>query len=457
MPVSESHPTREYLERFLRGELRPPDSKRLVRHLIAGCARCLREARRLWTARPATELALVDEGLPPAGYGEAFRQVLENAPAREAAVAVECEAAPGLAAELLRHPKDRRLTMVANSRRFRTVALGDHLLTTAAALWHEDAAGAAEVAELALAVAQRVDPAYCGASLLASLQGRAWAYLGNARRLGGALAAAGEAFARAQALVDVGSGDPLERAEVATLRATLEAQQGQPALAATLFDRASHIYRALGETHLLGRTLLEKSAAPLGLHDVACLALLREGLSLVDERQVPRLAAAAYHRLVADLVEAGLAGEALLYLQKAQGLCRNLNDRVGLLRLLRLEGKIAEALERPEEAERLLLEAWMGLVAERLGQDATVATLDVARFYARAGRTGEGRLFAARLAPLFRANDLDRRAIPALLVLRRSLETEHASPEFLTELDRYLRRTWTRPTGTAATGTAALS
>jgi tetratricopeptide (TPR) repeat protein len=431
------------LERFLRGELRPPQSKTLVRHLIAGCARCLAETRRLWVGAGGTAPGeSEDEALHPASYGEAFCQALAAGPEREAAVAAEQREAPALAAELLRHPRERRLTLVANSRRFRSVALCEHLLGTAAALWGEDAGGATEVAELARAAAERVDPKQpCGQALVTSLQGRAWAYLGHARRLTGDLAGADEALARAQELIDVGCGDPLERAEVAALRAALAVEQGRPADAASLYDRACHVYRALGETHLLGRTLLEKAIAAVGLHELACLAVLREGLSLLDERREPRLAAEAYHRLVAGLVETGLAGEALLYLQKAQALFRNLDDQVALLRLLRLEGKIAETLERPAEAERLLLEAWMGLVAAGLGQDAAAVTLDLARLYARQGRTGESRRLAQQLTPLFRARDLDRRAIPGLLVLQRLLETGSATPEFLTELDRYLRRT----------------
>lgn len=435
--MPETHPSRELLDRFLRGELRPPHSRRLVRHLIAGCARCLAETRRLWVAvgpRPAAAA----ETLHPASYEQAFRRTLESGPEREAAVACERRAAPALAGELLRHPADRRLTLVANSQRFRSVALCEHLLETTAALWDSDAGGAAEVADLARAVAEQIDDKSCGASLARGLEARAWAYLGNARRLAGDLLAAEEAFARAQPLVDLGSGDPLERAEIGALRAALAARQGKPALAAALYDRACHVYRALGETHLLGRTLLAKSAAAVCLHETARLALLREGLALLDERQEPRLAAVSYHRLVAGLIEAGLAGEAMLYLQKAQALFRNLDDRLALLRLRRLEGKIAAALDRPAEAERLLLETWMGLVKAGQGYEAASVTVDLGRLYVREGPTGKSRRLAEQLSPLFRARDIDRRAVAGLLVLRRLLETETASPEFLTELDRYL-------------------
>ncbi|HEX9668282.1 MAG TPA: hypothetical protein VGC93_02250 [Thermoanaerobaculia bacterium] len=437
----EQHPPREDLERFGRGELTAAESKGLVRHLLAGCAHCLGETRRLWGGRQSPAGERESEAPPAGGYGELFRKLFAQGPAREAAVARDLERAPRLAADLLRHPHARRLTLVANAERFRSVGLCEHLLESAAALWREDPPASAELAEVAGAVAARLDPRCAGPSLAASLEGRAWAYRGNALRLTGALAAAEEALARAQPLIEDGSGDPLERAELHALRAALAADRGRPAAALSLFDRAAQLYRALGERHALGRTLLEKSAVPApALAEEARLALLREGRGLRDERLEPRLAAASHHRLVAGLLEAGRAGEALLTLQKARLLDRKQGDQAGLLRLLRLEGKIAESLDRPEEAERLLLEAWIGLVGLKLGQDAATVTLDLARLYTRTGRTAEARRLALQLSPLFRAEGLDRSAIMGLVVLRRLLETDTASQDFLAELARYLRR-----------------
>ena len=437
----ERHPPREDLERFLRGELTAAESKGLVRHLLAGCADCLGATRRLWGGRRAAAGAPGSD-TPPAGvYGELFRRLFAEGPAREAAVARDLERAPRLAADLLRHPHARRLTLVANAERFRSVGLCEHLLESAAALWREDPPASAELAEVAGAVARRLDPRCAGPSLAASLEGRAWAYRGNALRLAGAFAIAEEALARAEPLVEHGSGDPLERAELHALRAALAADRGRPAAALALYDRAAQTYRALAERHALGRTLLEKSAVPMpALGEAARLALLREGVGLLDDRLEPHLAAAAHHRLVAGLVDAGHPGEALLYLQKARLLDRKQRDQAGLLRLLRLEGKIAESLDRPEDAERLLLEAWIGLVQLKLGQDAATVTLDLARLYARNGRIAEARGLALKLSPLFHAEGLDRGAIVGLVVLRRLLETESASPQFLAELVGYFRR-----------------
>jgi hypothetical protein len=43
------HPNTEILELFMRGELTSPgERRRLVRHLLAGCPRCLAVTRRCW-------------------------------------------------------------------------------------------------------------------------------------------------------------------------------------------------------------------------------------------------------------------------------------------------------------------------------------------------------------------------------------------------------------------------
>jgi hypothetical protein len=43
------HPAKEDLTRFMRGELAPSEASPLVRHLLAGCAKCLKVTRELWS------------------------------------------------------------------------------------------------------------------------------------------------------------------------------------------------------------------------------------------------------------------------------------------------------------------------------------------------------------------------------------------------------------------------
>ena len=47
-PVRPIHPHTEQLERFMRGELLLPEGLPIVRHMLSGCAECLKVTRPLW-------------------------------------------------------------------------------------------------------------------------------------------------------------------------------------------------------------------------------------------------------------------------------------------------------------------------------------------------------------------------------------------------------------------------
>jgi hypothetical protein len=44
-----NHPAEEDLTRFMRGELKPREAAPIVRHVLAGCAQCLKVTRKLWS------------------------------------------------------------------------------------------------------------------------------------------------------------------------------------------------------------------------------------------------------------------------------------------------------------------------------------------------------------------------------------------------------------------------
>jgi hypothetical protein len=47
-----AHPTLRDLLHFLRGELAMAENRRIVRHLLTGCSRCLAVTRPYWELRP---------------------------------------------------------------------------------------------------------------------------------------------------------------------------------------------------------------------------------------------------------------------------------------------------------------------------------------------------------------------------------------------------------------------
>jgi len=141
------HPDPGLLERFMRNEAEPAERRRVVRHLIAGCSRCIEVTGTLWALAdppaeaPEVSVANPDDDLDnrvqprarrprgqprqalrplrflqtrvpsPTGGGRDLRERLADAGRR---IALEREQAPGLAAELLSCPPAARSAWLAS-------------------------------------------------------------------------------------------------------------------------------------------------------------------------------------------------------------------------------------------------------------------------------------------------------------------------------------------------------
>ncbi|HEX3529627.1 MAG TPA: hypothetical protein VH988_21420 [Thermoanaerobaculia bacterium] len=69
-PQYMEHPEPERLEGLMRNELAGVERRRLIRHLLTGCPRCVKVTRRCWTlgSRPLAGAVAVEAG---AGAGTA--------------------------------------------------------------------------------------------------------------------------------------------------------------------------------------------------------------------------------------------------------------------------------------------------------------------------------------------------------------------------------------------------
>jgi tetratricopeptide (TPR) repeat protein len=239
-----NHPDTRLLEGFLRGELDPAESRAVVRHLLTGCPRCVEVTRRSWPlAQPAATGADDFAGLAAVLGRHRHR------------LAGEQERAPRLLAEILAHSRARRLALVCGEERFHSLALGETLLERSRQEAPRDPVQAAETAELAVAVADRLDARLWGATLTDLLRARSWACLGEARRLAADLRGAERALAVAEVLLEKSGFDPLDRAELLCLLASLAQDQRRLDDAGRLLDRALAIYRRAGAPQLAAETL----------------------------------------------------------------------------------------------------------------------------------------------------------------------------------------------------------
>lgn len=430
--MAAEHPEPRSLELFLRDEAPAAERRRIVRHLLTGCPDCLEKTRRLWSS--------TGPGGPAPSYPGLFERLIQEGAERERRIAAEREAAPRLLGELLGYPAAQRLARVCADPRFHSPALGEALIDRCREAGADDPAAAIEMGELAVALADRVDVQLCGALVVQGLKARSWAWLGNARRLASDLPGAERALTTAELLGERGAGDPLERAELLGLRAALLTDQRAFDDAERLLDRALDLYRSVGDRHLEGRALVQKGlvrGCRAGC-EAEGIELLREGVGLLDRHRSGRFLTHALFTLTALLAEASRPEEAAAVLRDARELYQEAGDRLNLIRLRRLEGKIEEAMGRLDAAEAALIEARDAFLHEDLGAEAAVASIDLAALYAGQGRLSEMVRLSESMSPVYRARDMRREIVATLMVFQRLIEVDPWNVPFLSEMSRYL-------------------
>jgi tetratricopeptide (TPR) repeat protein len=233
------------MERFLKVELSRDDNREVVRRLLAGSPR-----------RPSTPGRTNRSGLggsdATARYDEAFRRTERRLAEVHERIQRERQLAAVQWAGLEGHPPTRRLVMVRNDERLHHWGLFDLLLEKSREPVGNDAAAAVSLAELALAVAERLDPEVYGEERVSDFKTAALAALGDSRRLAGDFAGARLAFSQARINLEMGTSDVLEEAELLGGLVKLLCDLGEYGKAAQMLQRASALYRRMGDSHLDG-------------------------------------------------------------------------------------------------------------------------------------------------------------------------------------------------------------
>ncbi len=163
--MKDAHLSLEMMAKWLAGDLESDDLyTKVIPHLLASCPACSER------------------------YEEIQRLKREVGHWDERVAVFEGQEAPSLVAELLRHPFDEQLGMVADDPGFQSWAVCQHLLKKSLEAAFEDPASAVNLAELALHAAQHLETAY-DPHWISDLHARAFAYLGNGRRILGSAGA----------------------------------------------------------------------------------------------------------------------------------------------------------------------------------------------------------------------------------------------------------------------------
>jgi tetratricopeptide (TPR) repeat protein len=428
------HPTPAKLQAFSRGMLSQEENLEIIGHLVTDCPVCTEVTSRFLPSLTGEGHArLFDYSLAFAGAAAALQERIGSFIAERAEVS-------RLLADLLRLSHERQAILLRSDARYRTWSLCDGLLDATRDLGFQDPGRALELARLGVEVAERLDPAVYGEERVYDMRARAWSILGNAERIRSDFRSAEKSFAQAERSLKRGTGDPVEKAGVLLLKASLRGNQQRFREAFRLLDRVAAIARQCGDLQICGKALIIRGFLLGVANDLeAAIRLLKEGIPMVEPQTELRLLVAAHHNLTLYLTESGRYQEALQLLERTRPLYAELGDHMNLLRLEWLEGKIATSLGDLERAELLLQSVRRELIERELGLDSALLSLDLARIYARQRRGAEMRKLAEEMLPIFKSRDIHREAIAALLVFQKAAEMERVTLGLVQELSEYLK------------------
>jgi tetratricopeptide (TPR) repeat protein len=377
---------------------------------------------------------------------EAWERIFAKLERQLAQIATERDGAPRLLSELLARPATERGPLVCSGRRFQTLTVCDLLIERSFDVAMRDSSEAIALAELGILVADLLDVRHYGSPVVHDLKARAWAYLGNARRIRSDFAGAEQAQAFAEALSEDGSADPLEEARLLDLKASLLADQGWFEEAAELLDAVIEIYHDVKDLHRKGRALVGSGvyAGYCGWPQKA-IERIQEGLALLDHELEPRFVLTAKHHLAWFLNDCGRWASAQRHIDGLRQSYRVSGDPWAELRLDWLEARIAQRSGRCEEAEQRLSRLLQRFVEGGLVYEAAMVMLDLATLYLEHGRRSEIRRLADEMLPILLSQDLHRQAVAALVAFQQAAAGDGVTPALAHEIASYLQRARKNP------------
>jgi tetratricopeptide (TPR) repeat protein len=436
------HPHDLLLEEFAATFSSEPDE--ILDHLIA-CEKCQQRLKSLLRPQPSLIAGKLSSGVDTQKgtyeYDPMLDRVAWSLQGLQKAYEMERDQAIALLPELLAQPLDRRLLLLRNSPRFQTWSLSQLLLRRSREQNFQDASLGESLALLSLEVLEHLDASYYGQEPIEDLRARAWAYVANSRRIKADLRGAEQAFALAFAALARGTRQPMERAIVLDLRASLLRAQRHFSEAIRVLRRAIVLFRQLGEQHRAGRSLLSMST----VHQVAGepekgIPFLYQALELIDPSREPRLLLVAWHNLIDGLADTGRFMEAQRLLVRARPLYRQFPQPWSRNPRIWVEGKIARGLGQEQEAEALLLRARDGFLAEDAAYDTALVSLDLAALFAKQGRVKEVKRTAEEMMPIFSSRQIHREALAALMFWKQAVDAERAGTELVSGVAAFLKR-----------------
>jgi tetratricopeptide (TPR) repeat protein len=422
-------------------------SCRVLGHLVGECASC-RERVRDALAREREQSAAYD-----AAIDAAFESAIASGGRLIAAKLAELEAGALLWPVLREQPAGRRLTIVRSSPKYTSPGVLEALLRDyREGLWRDPVESLA-IAELGMAIADRLDEGRVAVTWLADLRCEALAIAGDAKRLAGRPVEAGRLLRDAAWQLAGGSGDVLLEGRWLAYLGSLWQSVGRFEKAAETFGHAEQAYRRAGEPHLAARCLVARAEAIGHLHPEQAIRLIRRAIPDIDAARDPHLELAAHHGLAWHLNDAGQGLEARAEAGRSDGLYQRFRgDALASLSRAWLQGRINRSLRELDQARRWYERAWAGF--EDLGMESHLALLSIdrAELQAEAGEFASAGWLLARAVVLVKGWGASREALAVLRLLREAVESRRCETAAFRQASLAVRRAWGKAAGARGDG-----
>jgi tetratricopeptide (TPR) repeat protein len=373
----------------------------------------------------------------------------------DAALARSRAEAPRLLEELVALDPETRLAHLQADSRFVSWGLCELLVRESRRAAPEGASEAVQLADLAVHGAELIPEGEpFEEKWIYQLRSLAWAALGNAYKVQGDLSGAERSFEMSDSWWAAGAegiGDALGYEPVLlVLKAPLRMAQRRFPEAIKLLDQAVALYLE-GEPeqrdpHLAGRSLVAKSAVLIEMGESeSVIQTLKRAAGLIDPSRDPRLVLCICHNLVDNLSKMGRHKEAADLLPELRDLAAAHGGALDHLRLRWVEGRVAAGLGEHQRARQLLTVVRQTFLDARNPYEAALATLDLVISPLEEGNTAEVRALADEMVAVFRAHDVSREALAAVLLFQEAAHREAATAQLAREVAAALTRALRRP------------
>lgn len=429
------HLTDSDVDSFVNGALAPADLRRVVRHLVAGCASC---GHRTSLAFPL-KMQLPESPSPEEDYDGSIDRALKKA---RRVTRRWKEDRERLTRGLTWAQEKRGLLSELTPAQARSILPWTRieiLLQLSFEARYRDPARMLDLAKHAQEEADRLEETPYGSGYLSDLRARAWAELANAYRVSELFEQTEVALWYARTVLERGTGDLLIEARINDIEASLRNALQRYKEAQSLLKEAHRLYLRLGERHLAGRALVKKGISlDLAGNHAAAAKAFRQGIELLDAERDPRLVASARNSLLLSLVNAGRLGEAGRLLIESGLREAFAEDPQSLLRLRWTEGKLLSRRGRIADAARVFSEVRSGFRSHGLEYVAAVAGMDEAAMLLRLGQRKEAHLLALDLWRTFQQHGIHAEAERALRFFEVACRGRVATPILAERVGRFL-------------------